>query len=87
MADPSYFFVISLQIGGGSSHECDFSKNFSAYFLKEENRTNMNFKHSATQKGHHVRVPKTSSARRHCRTESFCASGKFLRVFSKLDIK
>ena len=33
------------------------------------------------------RVPKTSSARRHCRPESFCASGKFLRVFTKLPIK
>ena len=33
------------------------------------------------------RVPKTSSARRHCRPESFCASGKFLRVFTKLHIK
>ena len=34
----------------------------------------------------YARVPKTSSARRHCRPESFCASGKFLRVFTKLDI-
>ena len=33
------------------------------------------------------RVPKTSSARRHCQPESFCASGKFLRVFTKLPIK
>ena len=34
-----------------------------------------------------ARVPKTSSAHRHCRLESFCASGKFLRVFTKLAIK
>ena len=30
------------------------------------------------------RVRKTPSARRHCRPESFCASGKFLRVSTKL---
>ena len=30
------------------------------------------------------RVPKTSSARRHCRPESFCSSGKFLQLFKKL---
>ena len=33
------------------------------------------------------RVPKTSLARWHCQPESFCASGKFLRVFTKLPIK
>ena len=31
-----------------------------------------------------ARVPKTLSARRHCRPESFCASGKFLRASTKL---
>ena len=36
---------------------------------------------------HDDRVPKTSSARRQCRPEGFCASGKFLRVFTKLPIK
>ena len=36
---------------------------------------------------HHSRVPKTLSARRHCRPESFCESGKFLRVFTKLPTK
>ena len=33
------------------------------------------------------RVPKAPSARRHCRPESFCASGKFLRVCTKFTLK
>ena len=34
-----------------------------------------------------LRVPKTLVARWHCHLESFCASGKFLREFTKLPIK
>ena len=40
-----------------------------------------------TFSANHQWVPKTSSVRRHCRPVSFCASGKFLRVFTKLSIK
>ena len=34
-----------------------------------------------------IRVPKNLLASWHCQPESFCASGKFLRVFTKLPIK
>ena len=50
------------------------------------NDHNINRKTKSTTQAQ-ARVRKSPLARRHCQPESFCASGKFLRVYTKLTLK